>query len=255
MTDHLYKNIPKSYFKTRKTDVKLPVNRRILVLPDIHCPYHSKEALWEAIRGGQRAGVDSVIVLGDMMDFHRISRYPNEPGTLSFSDEIKVGSQLIFSIRDAFPDCEIMYIQGNHEARLEAYISKNAPEFGELQDLSMSHLLDLKTQEVDYIVDGFIHCGDMSFIHGHELPGIGGVNPSRKLYTKMKKSAICGHLHRPESFYTRDGAGRMIQCHVLGHLGEPNPKYWPRNDWQHGYAIVEVSKRGYVYVNNIIIDS
>ena len=47
----------------------------------------------------------------------------------------------------------------------------------------------------------------------------------------------------------------MIQCHVLGHLGEPNPKYWPRNDWQHGYGIVEVSKRGYVYVNNIIIDS
>lgn len=253
MSDRLYNKLPQSYYKTRKTDVRIPSNRKILVLADIHAPYHSKNALWEAIRHGQKVGVDTVIILGDMMDFHRISRYPNEPDTLSFADELEVGKQLIVSIRDSFPNCDIHYIQGNHEARFEAYLSKNAPELSDLPELSMAPLLDLDRQDVSYIVDGFIHCGDMSFIHGHEIPGIGGVNPSRKLYTKMKKSAICGHLHRPESFYTRDGAGKMIQCHVIGHLGEPNPKYWMRNDWQHGYAIVEVSRRGNVYVDNVII--
>jgi predicted phosphodiesterase len=251
---NLYNIIPKSYYKTRKADVKLPTNRKILVLADIHCPYHSKEALWEAIRAGQDAGVDTVIILGDMMDFHRISKYPNEPGTLSFQKELEVGAQLAFAIRDSFPNCQILYIEGNHEVRLEAYIGKNAPEFRDLPSLRMEYLLDLSMQDIEYVSKGFIHCGDMSFIHGHEIPGIGGVNPSRKLYAKMKKSAICGHLHRPESFYTRDGAGKMIQCHVIGHLGEPNPAYWSRNDWQHGYAIVEVSKRGYVYVDNVILN-
>lgn len=251
---NLYNNIPKSYYKTRKADVKLSTDRKVLVLADVHCPYHSKTALWEAIRAGQNADVDTVILMGDLMDFHRISRYPNEPDTLSFKNELMVGSQLVFSIRDAFPDCRILYIQGNHEARLEAYIKRNASEFFNMPELHMSLLLDLANHEIDYVVDGFIHCGDMSFLHGHEIPGIGGVNPSRKLYAKMKKSAICGHLHRPESFYTRDGAGKMIQCHVVGHLGEPNPKYWMRNDWQHGYAIVDVSKRGYVYVQNVIIN-
>ena len=35
-----------------------------------------------------------------------------------------------------------------------------------------------------------------------------------------------------------------------GPPGDPNPNYHPRNDWQHGFAIVEVTKKGNVYVEN-----
>lgn len=246
-------SIPKTYYKRRKSDIVISRNRRILVLADIHCPYHDIASVNKAIEDGKSRGVDTVIILGDMMDFHRISKYPNDPGTLSFQDEIRVGSQMAFSIRDSFPNAEIFYIEGNHEVRLEHYIQRNADEFRGMEELKMSNLLDLKMQDITYIQDAFIHCGDMSFLHGHELRGVGGVNPSRKLFAKMKKSAICGHLHRPESFYTRDGAGKLLQCHVLGHLGDPSPNYHPRNDWQHGYGIVEVTKGGVVRVDNVIL--
>lgn len=242
--------LPKSYYKRRKSDVTLSKNRKILVLSDLHCPYHDVKAISEAIHWGQEWGVDTVILLGDIMDFHRISRYPSDPETLSFAREIEIGNQMLFGIRESFRDAEIHYIQGNHEVRLDAYIQKNASEFADLPDLRLERLLDLYAQEINWVADGFIHCGDMSFIHGHEMRGIGGVNPSRKLFNKMKKSAICGHLHRPESFYTRDGAGKLLQCHVVGHLGDPTPNYHPRNDWQHGFALVEVTKRGNVYVEN-----
>lgn len=247
-------SLPRTYYKKHKRDVELGRGRKFLLLADIHVPYHDPKALNEALAGGQAFGADTVIILGDMMDFHRISRYPNEPGTLSFVDELRVGAQVLFCIREAFPDAEILYVEGNHEVRLFDYVSKNCDEFLDLKSLSMPALLDMNMQEVSYIRGGFIHCGDMSFIHGHELRGLGGVNPSRKLYTKMKKSAICGHLHRPESFYTRDGQGKLIQCHILGHLGEPSPAYHPRNDWQHGYGLVEVTKKGRVWVQNVIID-
>jgi len=251
MTENL---LPKTYYKRRKSDLTISRNRVILVLSDIHCPYHDVEALQEAIQFGQKCGADTVILLGDVMDFHRISRYENAPGTLSFAREIEVGNQLLFGIRESFRDADIFYVEGNHEMRLEAYIQKNASEFSDLPDIKLSRMLDLHAQDITYIQDGFIHCGDMTFIHGHEMRGIGGVNPSRKLYGKMKKSAICGHLHRPESFYTRDGAGKLIQCHVLGHLGEPSPQYHPRNDWQHGCAVVAVNSRGQAAVHTHIIN-
>ena len=53
---------------------------------------------------------------------------------------------------------------------------KNASEFYDLPDLRLERLLDLYAQEIQWVSDGFIHCGDMSFIHGHEMRGIGGVN-------------------------------------------------------------------------------
>lgn len=246
--------LPRSYHKKRKADIRISKDRSILVLSDLHCPYHDVKAISKAIQMGQQCNVDTVILLGDVMDFHRISRYENDPDTLSFAKEIEVGAQLLFGIREAFREADIWYVQGNHEVRLDAYLQKNASELVDLPDIALDRLLDLHAQEITWVQDGFIHCGDMTFLHGHEMRGIGGVNPSRKLFNKVKKSAICGHLHRPDSFYTRDGAGKLLQCHVIGHLGDPSPSYHPRNDWQHGYALVDVTKKGNVYVYNNTID-
>lgn len=245
-------NIPESFYKKRQADVKIPRNQTILVLSDIHCPYHDVDALTRAMSSVEDP--DSVILLGDVLDFHRISKYPNDRDTLSFTEELIIGKQLLYGIRERFPNAKIYYIEGNHEVRLDAYIQRNANELSDLPSLRMEALLGLDDIEIPYIKNGFIHCGDMTFLHGHEMRGIGGVNPSRKLFAKMHKSAMCGHLHRPDVFYTRDGAGKLIQCHVIGHLGEPNPRYHPRNDWQHGYAIVDVSKNGYIRVQNQILE-
>ena len=246
-------SIPKSYYKSNSRDVKLSRGKTIAVFSDIHAPYHDVASLNEAVNRAKKASPDVVILLGDIMDFHRISRYPNDPGTLSFADEIRVGVELLEYMRRSFPNAEFHYIEGNHEVRLAHYIQRNAAELQGLNSLDLAFLLELDRFEIGFLQMGFIHCGDMTFLHGHEIPGIGGVNPSRKLFTKMKKSAMCGHLHRPESFYTRDGAGKMLQCHVVGHLGDPHPAYWMRNEWQHGYAMVDVSKGGVVRVDNVIL--
>lgn len=246
-------SIPKSYYKSNARDVKLSRGKTIAVFSDIHAPYHDVDSLVEAVTAAKKSNPDVVILLGDIMDFHRISRYPNDAGTLSFADEIAVGVELLKYMRHSFPNAEFYYIEGNHEVRLAHYIQRNAAELQGLSSLDLSFLLQLDELEIPFIQMGFIHCGDMTFLHGHELPGIGGVNPSRKLFTKMKKSAMCGHLHRPESFFTRDGAGKLLQCHIVGHLGDPHPRYWMRNEWQHGYAIVDVSKGGVVRVDNVIL--
>lgn len=245
--------IPKSYIQKATKDVFLGRGRTLAVFSDIHAPYHDVQALAQAVDMAQKSNPDVVILLGDILDCHRISRYQNDENTLSFAKEIEVGLELMRYMRQSFPNSEMYYIEGNHEVRLSAYIASNASELHGLNALSMPELLMLDSFEMQWLSGGFIHCGDISFLHGHELRGVGGVNPSRKLFTKMMKSALCGHLHRPESFFTRDGAGKLLQCHVIGHLGEENPRYHPRNDWQQGFAIVDVSKSGVVKVQNIIL--
>jgi len=246
-------HLPKSYVQKSSKDIFLGRGKTFAVLSDIHAPYHDVQALEKAVAMAQAASPDVVILLGDILDCHRISRYQSDENTLSFAKEVEVGVELMKYLRDSFPHSEMYYMEGNHEVRLSAYIAKNANEFHGLRGLSIPELLGLGHFETTWVSNGFIHCGDISFLHGHELRGVGGVNPSRKLFMKMLKSALCGHLHRPESFYTRDGAGKLLQCHVIGHLGESNPRYHPRNDWQHGFAIVDVTKSGVVKVQNIIL--
>ncbi len=125
----------------------------------------------------QKCGPDVVILMGDILDFHRISRYPNDEGTLSFAEEIRVGLDLLYYFRQSFPNADFYYIEGNHEVRLAHYIQRNASELTGLESLEMANLLHMKELEITFLQMGFVHCGDMTFLHGHELPGIGGGQP------------------------------------------------------------------------------
>lgn len=233
-------------------DIRIGRKRKILVISDVHVPYHDSMAVAKALEKGAQAGVDTCIILGDLLDFHKVSRYRKDRDALEIEDELGMAKDLLrLMVMDYKWD--YYFIPGNHEDRLGAYIADNAPALGGLPGLELGELLELKSMGITYVPGGFIHCGDISFLHGHELHGLGGLDPARKLFNKMKRSAICGHLHRPDSFYTRDGAGNLLQTHVVGHLGHKYPEFMPRNDWQHGCAIVEVPKSGNTKVTNHIL--
>jgi len=231
-------------------DIRISRGRKILAISDIHVPYHDKRALAEAMKLGREAGCSTVIVLGDLCDFHKVSKYRHDATALEIDEEIAQAERVLFELADKFP--HRYFVPGNHEDRLKAYILDNAPSLQHLEQLELDKLLKLEEHGFKYVPGGFIHCGDMTFLHGHEIR-ISGMDPARKLFMKMKKSAICGHLHRPDSHYTRDGAGNLLQCHVLGHLGEKSPAFMPRNDWQHGFAIVSVPKSGNAKVETHIL--
>lgn len=231
-------------------DVRLSRGRKILAISDIHVPYHDKRALAEAMSIGRKAGCNTLIILGDLCDFHKASKYRHDATALEIEQEIEIAKEVLYSCADGFT--HKYFVPGNHEDRLRHYILDNAPSLQGIGQLELDKLLQLHEMGYHYVPGGFIHCGDMTFLHGHEVR-ISGMDAARKLFGKMKKSAICGHLHRPDSYYTRDGAGNLLQCHVLGHLGETSPAFMPRNDWQHGLAVVEVPKTGNAKVKTFIL--
>ena len=76
--------LPKSYAKGRKhIDVK---GKKILILSDVHIPYHDIDALSVAIETGLSEGVDTVILNGDALDCHMISDFVKDPKKRKFKD-------------------------------------------------------------------------------------------------------------------------------------------------------------------------
>ncbi len=107
--------LPKSYAKGRKhIDVK---GKKILILSDVHIPYHDISALSVAIETGLSEGVDTVILNGDALDCHMISDFVKDPKKRKFKDELYAMRTFVYELRQTFPNAEIIYKEGNHEER------------------------------------------------------------------------------------------------------------------------------------------
>ena len=117
--------------------------KRALLLFDVHAPYHDEEALELAVQDGIDSGCDCVILVGDFMDFYACSFWEKDPRQRDFAGELKMGREMLKSIREAFPGKQIIYKLGNHEERYERWMIAKAPELLGVEDFQIQKLLRL----------------------------------------------------------------------------------------------------------------
>jgi hypothetical protein len=113
----------------------------------------------------------------------------------------------------------------------------------------------LKDFNINYINEKrFLKAGKLILAHGHEF-GLttGGVNPSRSVLLKTFSSVLFGHFHKTTEYITSKLDGEMLGCWSIGHLSDPNPMYMPVNQWNWGFAFVEVHNAGDFRVHNLKI--
>ena len=75
--------------------------QRIAALFDIHCPYHSIEALTAALEWLKRQEPTIVVIGGDFFDFYGLSRFLKDPDKRSPAEEIRTGIELLKAIYTA----------------------------------------------------------------------------------------------------------------------------------------------------------
>jgi len=252
-----FNNIPKS-FKSGPNIFTLPSDaNNILVLSDIHFPYHDEDALAAAIQYGIDEQVNTVLLDGDVLDFYQLSRFDKDPSKPKLKTELEQGRWFMAALRETFPDARIYYKVGNHEDRLEKWLKIKAPEWLGMEEFELKMLLRFGENRIELIEsDATIKAGHLNIIHGHEYLGGGTVNPARNLYLKAKASTICGHFHRKSEFVTRDINNHIQGAWTMGCLCELYPEYMKgHSDWVHGFAVVKVNKDGSFSVDNkMIID-
>lgn len=162
---------------------------KILVIPDLHIPFHHRDAfkfLHDVISEKQP---DKIICTGDLADFSAFSSWHLDPQGLSAVDELKMIRRHISKLVKFIP--KLLICLGNHDLRIykkafKTYLPKIL--FKSLHDILG---LPNKWEFADYhIVDNirFEH-GDAFGFHGSGMTAI------RDLPLRNMQSTVFGHFH------------------------------------------------------------
>ena len=215
-------------------------HNRMLVLSDIHFPYHDKYALMQALRYGKEKEVDSILLNGDILDFYQLSKFSKNPSKPNIRAELDIFRSFIDQLKQRFPDSTIYFKCGNHELRLEHWIRNNAAHFDGLIDLD--HLVKFADHGIIYLKDNVgVKLGKLNIIHGHEIrASMGVVNIARTYYTKTQANILFGHWHQSQEYITRNLDGTITGAWTQGCLSKLDASYtYGINQWVHGFSVVD----------------
>lgn len=216
--------------------------KRILILSDIHIPYHSIEAITAAFDYAKKEKPDTIILNGDTLDFYSLSRFMKDPRKRDFAYELDVFKEFMDVLKRTFSS-KIIYKLGNHCVRYEHYLLMKAHELIGVEEFEFANILKARAEGIEIVGDKTImKAGSLNIIHGHEFGNAltSPVNIARGLYMKGKTSAIQGHNHQSSEHTESDMNGKVVTTWSLGCLSELHPAYMPINKWNHGFAIVDV---------------
>lgn len=217
---------------------------------DQHIPMHHRETI-EAFVSECKAKNANVLINGDFMDMFGISPFFRIPTEEKFKDEIDAGKQALRYIRAQLPKARIIYREGNHEFRLTRFIVDRAGPLWGLPCLELPSLLELDELGIEWVQDKrLINIGKLHTLHGHELRKGEGVNPARLAFLRTTASVLVSHYHRTSEHHQRSLDDKHFATFSIGCSCFISPDYDPYNQWNLGYAMVEVSPDGWYGVHN-----
>ncbi len=250
---------PLSLPPSAQIDVKptrvLNVNR-VLILNDIHLPYHDVAALTAALNYGLAKKVDCVIINGDLVDFHTVSHYQKDPEARPFKEERESAKAFLARLRALFPKARIIYKEGNHDERLGNFVRQKAMEIYDEEVFGLVPLFGLSELDIQFVNrKSEILLGKLTLLHGHELPRgmTNSVNPARGAFLRTTATVAVGHHHRTSKHTEMAMGGRLIGCWSIGCLCSLRPLFEPNNKWNHGCAVVELRENGDFSFDNVTI--
>ncbi len=254
MTKALRPQLPEAVDKTNQL-LNLEAAGWWLVLSDVHLPFHDKKTVELAIDEAKKHKVKGVLLNGDILDQHELSRFEKSPSDPRYVDEIKMGRQFLAYLRYHLPRARIVWKDGNHEERLFSYLVSKAPALFGLDVITLPLLLDFARYKVaDYVSDRkVIQMGKLNVIHGHEYrPAIQApVNPARGLFLRAKSASLCGHFHQTSEHHETNIVGKQQGSWSVGCACGLSPYYMPLNKWCHGFALVRIYGQGDFEVRNL----
>lgn len=220
--------------------------KRALIIPDVHIPYEDKRAVNLMLKVGRDVKPDEVVFIGDVADFYSVSSYGKDPSVYRLlKEEVAEVNGFLDRVDKAFPRAKKVFIEGNHEFRLQKYILQNASSlFGTIDCHNLFRLPHRKNYSfVRYTPNQGYNVLGSTLVARHE-PIAGGEHVAASTVKKAGTSVIFGHTHRIQEFQTvtlGDEAHRGINCGWLGNKRHKVMNYVKNHhQWAQGFAVVEV---------------
>lgn len=221
---------------------------RVGILSDMHIPFHNLEATTRAIGCLKKEKIDALLLLGDMIDAHTLSKFLINPNSKKFKYELDAFKDMI-NVFEKNLGCKIFFKIGNHEERYEKFLYQKSAELEGIDEFKFENIIKARARGIEVIGDKrVIKLNGLSGIHGHEYgDSRSSNNVAKRLYLKAKTSAFQGHSHTTDEYNTVDINGKTVTTWSVGCLCELHPPFMPLNNWNHGFAIVDLDKNGNEY--------
>jgi predicted phosphodiesterase len=243
---------------------------RIMITSDYHIPFLDEDSYELMKYKAREYQPDKFIINGDFLDFYTISKYDQNPERKhTIQDERIEAQKRLMELRKTLPNSEIIYIEGNHETRLQKYLWQHK-ELYSLPELKLSNFLGLKDLNIKYIgadndywkqTSGHHIIGDMVISHGDNRTNgfstsqYSGYSAKNSMY-KLNKSVAMGHTHRLALIYHSTPYTDLVGIEG-GCLCQDNETA----NWQKGFVTFEADKNKtynhkiYKITNNKLYDN
>ena len=231
-----------------------PALARVLFIPDVHRPYHDKRAWATMIKAAKLFRPDKIVVLGDYGDCYAASSFVKDPrrkNDLKWeAEDCNVGLDEL----DALEATHKIFIAGNHEDRLERYLSSAAPSL--IGVTSIPELYRLAERGWHYTpYKRSTRLGKVRLTHD---TGTAGINAHRQSVDAFQASCIIGHTHRMEMSYKGNADGKPTVGAMFGWLGDFDQIDYmqavkARRDWVHGFGIGFEEPNGVIHLQCVPI--
>lgn len=157
----------------------------ILHIPDLHIPFHHKNALRFVCRVRDKYDINKVILGGDVFDQYTMSRYGKDPDSLTANQEFDLAKKEVKRWVKEFPDVDITI--GNHDIRLH----KRLYEIGIPSKLLYKTFNELWDLPNSWKWKNEIIYNNIMFIHGVKT----GPNAHILTAKDYRQSVVMCHTH------------------------------------------------------------
>lgn len=241
-----------------------------LIASDVHdvecCPF------WRAtfIDTVKRVQPEIVVLNGDIFDLPEFGKYSVDPREWDVVARIKWVHKFLEDIREAAPDTEINFVEGNHEYRLLRHLAEATPAMravlGDLHGWEVKDLLGLTPYEVNYIapadlatftktdalaelrrnwylMNNFVVCHHFPEGKNFGLPGCNGHHHSHKVDTLYNPKQGTYEWHQIGSGHKREASycngEKWSNGFLMAHMDTENERVaFEYIDTTNGYAVV-----------------
>ena len=234
--------------------------KKIICLPDIHAPLHDETALSVALNIVKGEKPNTLIVMGDLVDFQSISRFAKrdwQEAALTADKEIASANSILDRIDKVTPKTATkVYLEGNHEKRLQLFFVQNTQKLGgSFAGISIEDQLNLdKRGYEDYVRTASqpYKIGEVGFIHGWFV----NKYHANKTVLQGAQNLIYAHTHDHQTYtgvhLERDAPRLAMSLGCLCRSDQPYLESRP-NNWIHGVGIIYVDDNGLFWANFIPI--
>lgn len=215
---------------------------------DIECDPFWLRVLVDTVRWVQP---DVVNITGDLFDLPEFGKYNVDPRQWDVVGRIREAHKQLDALREAAPDAQFDFIEGNHELRLIKHLVDQTPAMrtllAELHGMDTRQLLGLDKFGLNYISKADLGAGNKNDLKreiakNYKIYADCFCTSHYPMYNRFEMAGVNGHHHKIQvtPVRTLQHHTRMWAEHGCGHMLDAS--FCDGDQWQLGFSIVDIHK-------------